>query len=248
MANDRFERLEFKYLITRQQQKKLLEVFPGEIKIDSYGRTDIFNLYLDTDDFRLIRNSIEKPVYKEKLRVRSYGKAAGRDQVFIELKKKYKGVVYKRRIATTQDEALDSLLARKIDCSSQIGQEIEYFTKYYRSLKPRMFIGYERVAYFDPNNPDFRVTFDENIRYRLNNLTLDCKNEGALLIDSDHVLMEIKIMGSFPLWLAQALSMLEISKSSFSKYGNAYKECLEKGQIEIKTNINYNGQGVVSYA
>ena len=248
MANDKFERLEFKYLISRGQQIKLLEMFPENIKVDDYGRTDIFNLYFDTDDYRLIRSSIGKPVYKEKLRVRSYGKVKSGEEVFIEVKKKYQGVVYKRRIATSQEVALNSLMTRKITWTNQIGKEIDYFIRHYQTLKPRMFIGYERVAYFDPDNKDFRVTFDDNIRFRLDNLTLDCENDGADLIGKDEVLMEIKIMGAFPLWLAKALAELEINKSSFSKYGNAYKTCLENGQIEIKTKSNFQEQGVVSYA
>ncbi len=248
MANDKFERLEFKYLITRSQQKRLFDKFPESVKMDAYGHTEIYNLYFDTDDFRLIRSSIEKPVYKEKLRVRSYGRANMKEPVYIELKKKYKGIVYKRRIEEAQDEALTALITKNIDCDNQIGREIDYFTKYYQTLRPRMFIGYTRDAYCDQKNPELRITFDSDIKYRLDNLTLDCKNEGDQLIDGDHVLMEIKIMGAFPLWLSVALSQLAITKSSFSKYGNAYKSCLATGRINIKINNNYGKQGVMTYA
>lgn len=248
MANNKFERLEYKYLITKQQQKKLLEKFPNKIKVDAYGKTDIFNLYFDTQDYRLIRSSIEKPVYKEKLRIRSYGRAAENDPVFIELKKKYKGIVYKRRIEVPFNEAMASLATKKTNWANQIGKEIDYVVDHYQSLMPRMFIGYSRIAYYDQGDSDFRVTFDENIKYRLDDLTLNCHNEGALLIDEQHVLMEIKIIGAFPLWLANALSDLKISKSSFSKYGNAYKTCLKRGLIEIEPKTNYKHRGGGSYA
>ena len=97
MAGQIFERYEKKYLLDENQYTELQKVLKGRFQIDNYGKTTINNIYYDTPESLLIRRSIEKPVYKEKLRVRSYGKADSETQVFIELKKKYKGIVYKRR-------------------------------------------------------------------------------------------------------------------------------------------------------
>ena len=68
-----FERYEKKYFLSPEQQRQLLQAIGSHVKMDFYGRYTISNLYYDTPDWRLIRTSLEKPIYKEKLRVRSYG-------------------------------------------------------------------------------------------------------------------------------------------------------------------------------
>ena len=102
-----FKRYELKYLLTERQKKCVMEAMEPCMTPDAYGRTTIRNIYFDTADYRLARRSIEKPVYKEKLRIRSYEKASGASPVFVELKKKYKGVVYKRRISMPEREAME---------------------------------------------------------------------------------------------------------------------------------------------
>ena len=84
-----FQRYEFKYLLTRGQQARLLSAAGARLRPDEYSHSSIRNLYLDTPDFRLIRRSLEKPVYKEKMRIRCYGPAHPDSPVFVELKKKY---------------------------------------------------------------------------------------------------------------------------------------------------------------
>ena len=119
-----FERYEKKYFLTPAGQKALLQTIAPYIKMDFYGKYTICNLYYDTPDWRLIRASLAKPVYKEKLRVRSYGVPAPDGKVFAELKKKYKGVVYKRRITVPAAE-VQPLLAgqRSLADYGQIGRE-----------------------------------------------------------------------------------------------------------------------------
>ncbi len=248
MAGNKFERLEYKYKITKEQQEQLLKLFPETVVADSYGLSEIFNLYYDTDDYRIIRSSIEKPVYKEKLRVRSYGRVENNDKVFIELKKKYDGVVYKRRIEKKYGETLEYLKESDNTDSSQIGREIGYFLDFYQDLKPNMFIGYERLAYYDKKDADFRVTFDQKIRYRLDSLNLSEGNIGTDLLNDNEVLMEIKIMGAMPLWLAEALSQLKIYKASFSKYGNAYKQIAKEQRPNLKLDLKKIKEGELSYA
>ena len=161
-----FKRFEMKYLLTKEEKEEVLSVLKTKMKLDKYGRTTIRNIYFDTDTYRLIRRSIEKPVYKEKLRLRSYQSVKPEDEVFIELKKKYKSVVYKRRLSLPERQTMDAFLKNTpLPVESQIVKEIEYFREFYQDLKPKVFLSYEREAYYALDGSDFRVTFDENIRY-----------------------------------------------------------------------------------
>lgn len=219
-----FKRYEIKYLMTRRQRDAVLAAMEPYMSIDGYGHSSIRNIYYDTPNFRLIRESLEKPVYKEKLRVRSYGPAAAGDPVFVELKKKYQDVVYKRRIALPRAQAEACLDGRMHLPGSQIGREIAYALEFYRALEPAVFLSYEREAFFERDGGDFRVTFDENIRYRQTELTLDSEAWGKPILQPDQVLMELKTSGGMPLWMVHALSQQSIFKTSFSKYGAAYQD------------------------
>ncbi len=218
-----FERYEKKYFLTPTQyglfKKNLMEY----VKADEYATYTLCNIYYDTEDFKLIRASLEKPVYKEKLRVRSYGVPDADSNVFVELKKKYNGVVYKRRITATPLMAQSLLNGfKEAGQTSQISNEISYFQQFYRA-EPKVFIAYDREAYQGIDNPDLRVTFDTNMRYRLDNLDLQAGDYGEPIIDGDLILMEIKIPGVCPLWLSRLLSEFKIYPTSFSKYGECYK-------------------------
>ena len=219
-----FERYELKYLLTRQQKAKILEAMEPYMALDQYGRTTIRNIYFDTDNYRLIRHSIEKPAYKEKLRIRSYKKAKPSSTVFVELKKKYDSVVYKRRMSLSEAEALDWVCG-KMHCKAetQISDEIDYFLHYYETLHPVVFLSYEREAYFCKDGGDFRVTFDDNILCRQEDLSLESDVWGTPILEEGKVLMEIKCSGGIPLWMAHVLSQEHIYKTSFSKYGTAYQ-------------------------
>ncbi len=219
-----FKRYELKYLLDSEQKQALLDVMEQHMSLDSYGRTTIRNIYFDTDSYRLIRRSIEKPPYKEKLRVRSYGEAGDDDAVFVELKKKYDSVVYKRRLALPCRTAMESLCSGKsLGEDSQISREIEYFCRYYKNLRPAMFLSYEREAYYALDKSDFRVTFDENILYRTYDFTFEGPAYGKPILGSNQTLMEIKTTGAIPLWMVHFLTKNNIYKTSFSKYGTAYE-------------------------
>ena len=220
-----FKRYEVKYMLTRQQKDILLKAMEPYMKQDSYGHTTIRNIYFDTDNYRLVRRSIEKPIYKEKLRIRSYKKADAKDKVFIELKKKYDSVVYKRREALEQEKTIKWLEDKgHFPLDTQIGREIDYFFGYYKTLKPKMFVSYEREAFFSLDGSDFRVTFDENIMARQEELSLSGDVWGTKLIGDDQVLMEIKVSGGIPMWMVHALTDNRIYSTSFSKYGTAYRK------------------------
>ena len=219
-----FERREIKYMITPVQKERLLQAMAPYMAPDPYGHTTIRNIYFDTENYRLIRRSIEKPAYKEKLRIRSYSRTQADSPVFAELKKKFGDVVYKRRVALSEPQAMDWLCGRKQSGQdSQIVREIDYFLTYYETLCPAAFLSYERDAYYSADGNGFRVTFDENILARREDLILDSGVWGTPLLPDDCVLMEIKCSGGIPLWMTRALTEQRIFKTSFSKYGTAYE-------------------------
>ena len=219
-----FKRYELKYLLSTRQKELLAQVMRPYMALDQFGHSTIRNIYYDTDTYRLIRRSLEKPAYKEKLRIRSYAKANGKSAVFVELKKKYKSVVYKRRIVMPEQQAVD-WLCRKGTCpkESQISREIDYFLAFYGELHPAVCLSYEREAFYSLGGDDFRVTFDENILYRANDLSLETEIYGTPLLRDDQVLMELKTPGGIPLWMTHFLTEQHIRKTSFSKYGTAYQ-------------------------
>lgn len=219
-----FKRYELKYLLNQKEKECILKVMKDYMKLDSYGRTTIRNIYFDTDTFRLIRRSLEKPIYKEKLRIRSYCPVNANDPVFVELKKKYESVVYKRRLVLPEKLVMDSFQnGTPLPETSQIAREIQYFRDYYENLHPTVFLSYEREAYYALDGSDLRITFDENIYYRRDDFSLGSEIYGSPLLEEDQSLMEIKISGGIPLWMSRILTQYHIYRSSFSKYGAAYR-------------------------
>ena len=222
-----FQRHELKYLLTKTQKEKVLQGMEAYMSLDQYGRTTIRNIYFDTDNYRLVRRSIEKPTYKEKLRIRSYSQAEPDSTVFVELKKKYKKVVYKRRISLPEEEAMEWVLGqRHCHSDSQIAEEVDYFLDYYQFPHPVAFLSYEREAYYAKDHSDFRVTFDDTILCRQEDLSLESEIYGVSLLPPDTVLMEIKCSGGIPLWMTHLLSKERIYQTSFSKYGTAYQKVI----------------------
>lgn len=222
-----FKRYEIKYLLTPEQKEIIVQAMKPYMELDKYGRTTIRNIYFDTDNYRLIRRSIEKPAYKEKLRIRSYCQATPDSTVFVELKKKYKKVVYKRRISLPEREAM-RWICGEAPCpqDTQISREIDYFVDFYGGLKPTVFLSYEREAYYERNGGDFRVTFDDNILCRQTDISLTSPAYGASILEEGKVMMELKCSGGIPLWMVETLSKENIYKTSFSKYGTAYQNLI----------------------
>lgn len=238
---DTFQRTEKKYLVTDRQWKQLKSVLEPYMELDAYGLYTICNIYYDTNSYELIRNSLEKPVYKEKLRLRSYGTPNKDSKVFLEIKKKYKGVVYKRRIAVSLQNALNYLKEGTIpkgEYNHQIFSEIDYFIKFYQP-KPVLYLAYDRIAYAGKEDSHLRLTVDRNIRSREEELSLEAGDRGELLLPPDVRLIEIKTSKAFPMWLARALSEFKIYPVSFSKYGRVYQEKLEKEKRQIVLQTKY---------
>ena len=224
-----FKRHEIKYLVTAEQRRALEDAFTEFMIPDEHGESTICNVYCDTPDFRLIRRSLEKPVYKEKFRIRSYGRVKEDGKIFMELKKKFDGIVYKRRISLTQNEAMAYIAGEApLPENGQIGREIDYFVEHYGGLVPAMYICYDRSAYFCAEDSSLRVTFDKNILWRTDRVRLTSHPNGRQLLPAGCSLMEIKCGEAMPLWLVILLNTYGIRPVSFSKYGTAYKTMISE--------------------
>lgn len=231
-----FKRYELKYLLDKEQKTRVVEAIQKNMELDKYGKTTIRNIYFDTDDYRLIRRSIEKPLYKEKIRVRSYSNKNENGIVFVELKKKYKKVVYKRRISMSEKEAMKWLNGEvELENPSQIEKEISYCLSYYKGLRPTLYLAYDREAYFSKDESDFRVTFDENVLCREQDFSLHSATNGIPILGKNQVLMEIKCSGGIPIWMTEILSREKLYKTSFSKYGTAYRTIIYPRLKEMET-------------
>ncbi len=249
---DVFKRTEIKYLLSEEQYTQLLSFLVNIASVDEYGETRINNIYFDTPDYRLIRTSLEKPVYKEKLRLRTYGRTKDDTSAFIEIKKKYDGIVYKRRIGGTYKDAFDYLVngAAPID-DSQISREIEGLINMYEGLRPSMKICYTRVAMVGKNDPDLRITFDKNIEWSTDEMDLRSRETGNPILEKGQRMMEIKVANSMPMELAAKLSELNIFPASFSKYGRGYVDMISRNFVAptLKTEKKaVFGKEVIAYA
>lgn len=227
-----FRRYEKKYRITSEQKRQLLAAISDKINPDAYGESTVCNIYFDTPDYRLIRMSLEKPVYKEKLRIRAYGTPNEHSNSFIELKKKYKGVVYKRRVDMTYNDAVTYICTREHPpgANEQILREIDYFLEYYPSVAPAVSLFYDRTAFYGKEDAELRLTFDTNIRFRAEDFDLTKGDHGEMILDSSEFIMEIKCIGAMPLWLTHELDRIGIFPASFSKYGEAYKTIFSRNK------------------
>ncbi len=206
-----------------------MEIIKDRLVPDKWGKSTVLSIYFDTPDSLLIRNSIDAKAFKEKLRLRSYGIAKDETTVFLELKRKFKGVVYKRRQALTLKEAKDYIKTGVIPKDTQIMKEIDYFLKLYNYPKPKFLIACERNAFYILNEPYLRLTFDENIRYETEEISFKKQPLGNPILPEGYKIMEFKTNSAMPLWLVDALNSLNIRPQKFSKYATAYNKLLEKG-------------------
>ncbi len=224
---NKFKRYEIKYLITIEQTEILKHLVKEYMNRDNFFESTIKNIYFDTPDNLLIRRSCEKPIYKEKLRIRRYDTVKSKDTVFIELKKKFDGVVYKRRIEMPEQTAINYLSQRiNLEKTSQISKEIDYFLYLYKNIEPSIYLSYNREAFLSKSDENFRMTFDKNILFRDYDLSFKDGIYGNPILPEDIVLLEIKTSLGIPNWLTKFLSSNKIYKTSFSKCGIAYKHLL----------------------
>ena len=236
MADFVFRRKEQKYLMDEAQTEAVKAAMLLHMKPDRYAVSAIRNVYYDTPDFRLIRRSLERPEYKEKFRIRSYGDATDDSKVFLELKKKYNGIVYKRRLTMKTKDAAEYMAdPQKSLADTQIGREIDYFKSFYGNLYPAMYLSYDRYSWRSPDGT-LRITLDSNIRFRTYDVDLRSPCYGEELLEPGQALMEIKAPGAIPLWLASLLSQHKIMKKPYTKYGYAYMRLLSEHRLESRGN------------
>jgi hypothetical protein len=244
MSIKTFKRYEKKYLVSTEQYNKLIPRLMEYMELDKHCRFGdnygIYNIYYDTENSDVISHSVNHPYYKEKLRLRSYRiPDSPNDKVFLELKKKIKGIVNKRRATLTLEQAYRFLeLGEKPDSDNyhnkQVLNEIAYYLKN-NPVRPAVYIGYRRTALFGKENKEFRITFDSKILTRRNYLSLEAGYYGEDLLEEDQYLMEVKIIGAMPIWFTRLLSELAIYSTNFSKYGTEYKRHLSRVQdIDIR--------------
>ena len=221
------KRYELKYRLSKEQVAYFKEQILNYMKIDKYGLTTISSIYFDTPNYSLINRSIEKPEYKEKIRLRSYGIAKEDSPVFLEIKRKNEKIVYKRRIKTTEEKVERFLTLDEEFDKNQISRELEAFKENYKVLEPKYLVIYDRIAYYQDDS-DVRITLDMNPRYRVDNLNLHTSNEGIPLLGEGEAILEVKVQHSVPLWLVKILTEGKIYQTSFSKVGTAHKREMSK--------------------
>jgi SPX domain protein involved in polyphosphate accumulation len=218
-----FRRYEQKYLMNRSQYEEIAGFLPSLVKADHFGKSMVCTIYYDTDDFTIIRKARNTPLFKEKLRLRAYGVPGPEDMVFLELKKKFKGITYKRRIslplALTQDY---NSLQRVSSGSSFVINEISWFLLRYKPT-PKVLIGCNRTAFQGIENPALRITVDTKLHWRKTDLDLSLGLYGEPLLEDDEYLMELKVDEAIPLSLSRMMTKLKIFPISYSKYSKAYE-------------------------
>jgi len=254
MATNTFARKEVKFLLDLDQYEELMKTFSEHMEFDKHcpggEEYGIYNIYYDTPDDHLIRTSLSKPYYKEKLRLRCYHSPTKPDDtVFLEIKKKIGGIVTKRRVLMTLAESERYFADRtkpvmKDYITEQVFRELDVFLDQY-PVAPKQYISYQRVAFFDKDDSNFRLTFDRKITDRRYDLSLSSESYGNYIIGADQRLMEVKVSDSMPDWLIRRLSELKIYKTSFSKYGRAYQNYI-KESIENKKKIYVSGISLIN--
>ncbi|MCM1166566.1 MAG: polyphosphate polymerase domain-containing protein [Lachnospiraceae bacterium] len=242
-----FKRREMKFLLNEEQYKILRAEIEKYMTEDSFGKHTILNVYMDNRNNDLIRTSLGKPVYREKLRLRSYGHVEDGSEAFLEIKKKFRGITYKRRFELTYKELHDYITDGAAPSKrGQVFEEIDYMIRR-RELVPRIVICYDREAFYGNDDREFRLTFDGNVRFRRNDLDLRSGADGEYLKTQPHVIMEVKSAGAIPLWLVRVLSENKVTCGSFSKYGNIFMNEIRQKREEtvrsfaLNTNNEING-------
>ena len=232
MAKEVFNRFEKKYLVPTSKLQRVLDEIEKHMEPDKFNidrkTYSISNVYFDTEDDYMIRNSLAKPVYKEKIRLRSYGTPSKDSYAYLEIKKKVNGLVNKRRTKIKVCEAYEFVSSKgrmvvEEGMNKQVLKELAYIVQNYE-LRPKVMIAYDRLAYFEKGNPDLRLSLDTNLRSRRYDVRLEAGSHGENIIEDDIWVMEVKTSKAMPLWLSELLAKEEIRSTSFSKYGTEFKK------------------------
>ena len=232
MAITIIDRMEQKYFISFDKYKELMDRIEDKLVKDRYFDERIYNIYFDNDEYEFIIKSLDKPLYKEKVRLRSYSEAKEGTNVFLEIKKKFMGHGNKRRVVIDYNDAINYIDNNIIpDTNKQIMYELDYTFKK-NNLKPKISLTYDRLSYAFKEDESYRVTFDTNIRYSNKKLDLvNIDDEDSLF--NDGYIMEVKTLKGYPTWFSKALNELKIYPTSYSKVGEAYKKLKERNELYV---------------
>jgi hypothetical protein len=223
-----FQRYEQKYLLNLVQYHAVVDMLKDHAYIDEYGLTTIYSLYYDTPGFAIARKSKDKSTYKEKLRLRSYGIPRPGDTVYWELKKKLRGITYKQRIPAPFTPLAFEF---RENTDSPAGNEIRWFFNYYHPL-PQCLITYDRLAFRFREHAGLRITFDASVRFRASDLDFSHGPQGALLLDEDCFLMEVKTERAIPLFLNACFTRLNLFPVAYSKYRTAIEQLMHRRELQ----------------
>lgn len=197
----------------------------------------IYSIYYDTVNHDVIRQNSSKPVYKEKMRLRSYyDRKDPEDKIWMEIKKKSEKVGNKRRIKLKIKEVEpfvnEGILPQTKDyLSAQVAKELQYYFKM-NKVAPALYVQYDRLALFGKEDKSFRMTFDRNVRTRRSNFQFGESDIDEPLLPDNTYIMEIKILGAMPLWLTALLSEHQLFSHGFSKYGVKYKQDAQQHKLD----------------
>lgn len=219
-----FRRVEKKYMVNKEQYLNIKNFLNKKMIEDEHGKSTICNIYFDTQNYDLIMHSITKPIFKEKIRLRSYNIPNLQSDVFLEIKRKFNGIVSKRRVEMKLSDYY-KFEKNNNNFNGQVENELKYYFELY-NLEPKMFLSYYRRAYYDKENKDFRITFDSNIIARNYDLKIEKGNYGTPILEEDKYIMEIKTLGAIPMWYVKKLDELKVAPCGFSKYGEAYTQLI----------------------
>ena len=218
-----FRRIEKKYILDEKQYMLFKKSINENMVEDEYGVSTICNIYFDSEQYELVQHSITKPVFKDKIRLRSYNVPNLESKIYLEIKRKYDGVVSKRRIEMMLKDFYKYMNNKNAIEANQVKKELDYYFKHYE-LEPKMFLSYYREAFYGKEDRDLRITFDNNIIARDYDLNIEKGNYGVNILDKNKYIVEIKTLGAMPMWLVKVLDELQISPAGFSKYGEAYTQ------------------------
>ena len=246
-------RVEKKYLITRSEKATLLKALKKQLVHDEYYKEEILSLYLDTDNFDLAIKTIDRPEFREKVRVRAYNVPKRSTRIFFEVKTKLATnktkIGNKRRLIIplkdfysymNTGKNLEQIAASASNNNPQqiqVAKELDYLIKHY-NLRPKIIIVSNRTAFSGKNDPTFRLTFDENLRFRTTDLKLEKGSSGEKYFPSTPdpkrgIIMEAKTINAMPPWFVDEISRLKIYPTRFSKYGKIYQLITERNNKNV---------------
>ena len=232
MAITIIDRMEQKYFVSFDKYKKLMDIIEDKLVKDKYFSERIYNIYFDNDEYEFMTKSLDKPLYKEKVRLRSYETADKNSYVFLEIKKKFQGHGNKRRVVINYNDAIDYINNKIIpDTNKQIMNELDYTFKK-NNLKPKISLTYDRLSYAFKEDDSYRITFDTNIRYSNKKIDLVDLDDDYCLFNDGYI-MEVKTLKGYPMWFIKALNELKLFPTSYSKVGEAYKELKERNELYV---------------